>query len=358
VRRATAGVVLGITVVVLVAAGRASHVAKPTPPTQPLDGPGGSRYAHAGVTTHRYGEGAGEYWIYEPAEPAARLAPVVLFMHGWGAMNPRAYGAWIDHLVRRGNIVIYPRFQSDLRTESATFTPNALDAARDALHRLATEPGHATPAPGQFAVVGHSVGGLLAANVAARAADSGLPIPRAVMAVEPGRTTSNAARGSVALADLATIPGGTLLLAIAGDADRVVGDADARRIYEETTQLAAADKDYVTLVSDDHGEPAINADHFAPTAADDRYDAAQAGGAPTQGGHLAARLRARRARLRNAGADALDFYGPWKLFDALCDAAFRGTNRAYALGNTAEQRYMGRWSDGQPVHELRVGLAR
>jgi hypothetical protein len=52
--------------------------------------------------------------------------------------------------------------------------------------------------------------------------------------------------------------------------------------------------------------------------------------------------------------DAIDWYGYWKLFDALCDAAFRGKNRKVALGNTPEQRYMGKWSDGTPVKELVV----
>ena len=53
-------------------------------------------------------------------------------------------------------------------------------------------------------------------------------------------------------------------------------------------------------------------------------------------------------------ADALNFYGLWKLFDGLCDAAFYGTNREYALGSTEKQRYMGTWSDDTPVKELSV----
>ena len=52
--------------------------------------------------------------------------------------------------------------------------------------------------------------------------------------------------------------------------------------------------------------------------------------------------------------DALDYYGTWKLLDALTDAAFYGKNRKYALGDTPEQRYMGKWSDGTPVKELKV----
>jgi hypothetical protein len=52
--------------------------------------------------------------------------------------------------------------------------------------------------------------------------------------------------------------------------------------------------------------------------------------------------------------DALDYYGLWKLFDGLCDAAFYGKNRQDALGNTPEQRFMGKWSDGKAVKGLKV----
>jgi hypothetical protein len=62
----------------------------------------------------------------------------------------------------------------------------------------------------------------------------------------------------------------------------------------------------------------------------------------------------RRARLDTMMVNALDFYGTWKLFDALCDAAFYSKNREYALGNTPQQRFMGLWSDGTRVKELIV----
>ena len=53
-------------------------------------------------------------------------------------------------------------------------------------------------------------------------------------------------------------------------------------------------------------------------------------------------------------ANALDYFGLWKLFDGLCDASFEGKNRHYALGNTPEQRNMGHWSDGRAVRTLEV----
>jgi hypothetical protein len=61
-----------------------------------------------------------------------------------------------------------------------------------------------------------------------------------------------------------------------------------------------------------------------------------------------------RREALEARVDAVDYYGLWKLFDALCDAAFYGRNRRYALGNTLQQRFMGFWSDGKVVKQLFV----
>ena len=112
-----------------------------TPPSQPSTGPGGKQYVHASVTKNRYGKGGQEYWIFEPASPKPRTAPVIIFLHGWGGMNPLYYGAWLDHLVKRGNIVVYPRYQSSLLTPIKDFLPNTLSAVKDAVHRLQTERG-------------------------------------------------------------------------------------------------------------------------------------------------------------------------------------------------------------------------
>jgi len=325
-----------------------------TPPSQPLSGPGGKQYAHAGVTKNRYGSGGHEYWIFEPDSPKPRSAPVIVFLHGWGGTNPLYYGAWLDHLVKRGNIVIYPRYQSNLLTPIREFLPNTLHAIKDSLIRLQTEPGHVSPDLNKFATVGHSLGGLLAADVAALASESSLPKVRAVMSVEPGITDPPI---NVPLADLKKIPAETLLLAIAGDQDTLVRDADAKRIYYESTRVPAGNKDFVMLVSDSHGRPALQASHRAPTAFDKSYDSGEGfGGGPADRSNRVGDTQQtdRSTRLETMMVNALDFYGTWKLFDGLCDAAFYGKNREYALGNTPQQRFMGVWSDGVPVKELKV----
>jgi pimeloyl-ACP methyl ester carboxylesterase len=356
----------------------ASSTQTSSPPSQPNDGPGGSKYAHAAVTKNRYGTGAQEYWLYEPDEPRPCSAPLVVFLHGWGGTNPAVYGAWLEHLVRRGNIVVYPRYQADLRTPLGDFTPNTLNGIKQAIERLQTETGHVRPELDKFAVVGHSVGGLLTANVAALANESGLPKVRAMMSVEPGRTWNRLDRMNVPLADLGKIPPETLLLTVCGDQDNLARCTDARRIYYESRHVAATNKNFVMLVSDAHGRPALNATHFAPAAPDKSYDSGESNdrGRQFSDGRDSAlrerireRLQNRRdqggsarvggASIQNADAlasatNALDFYGTWKLFDALCDAAFYARNRVYALGNTQQQRFMGLWSDKVPVKQLIV----
>jgi len=249
-----------------------------TPPSQPSTGPGGKQHVHARVTKNRYGKDGQEYWIFEPDSPKPRTAPVIVFLHGWGGMNPLYYGAWLDHLVKRGNIVVYPRYQSSLLTPITEFTPNTLAAVKDAVRRLQTERGHVRPDLSKFATVGHSLGGLLAANIAALASESKLPRVRAVMSVEPGITEAPI---NVPLADLNKIPADTLLLAVAGDQDSLVRDTDAKRIYYESRRVSAQNKDFITLVSDSHGQPTLQASHRAPTALDNDYDSGEGvGGAP------------------------------------------------------------------------------
>jgi len=325
-----------------------------SPPAQPQTGPGGKQYGHSAVTKNRYGTGGKEYWIFEPDSPKPRSAPVIVFLHGWGGMNPLYYGAWLDHLVKRGNIVIYPRYQSNLLTPISDFLPNTLHAVKDALERLRTEPGHVSADLSKFAALGHSLGGLLAANLAALASESSLPRVMAVMSVEPGITEAPI---NVPLADLKKIPPETLLLAVAGDQDTLVRDHDAKRIYYESTRVPENNKDFVMLLTDTHGRPALQASHRAPTAHDKSYDNGEGvGGGPSERSNRVgdARQNSQRARLDTMMVNALDYYGTWKLFDGLCDAAFYGKNREYALGNTPQQRFMGVWSDGVPVKELKV----
>ena len=295
---------------------------------QPATGPGSAVYGHASYAVYRSGTSATDYWLYTPTGPVPATAPVVIFNHGWSALTPSYYEAWLIHLVRKGNIVIFPRWQSyvgDLNGSS--FLTNAATAVRTALTRLETS-GPITPDRTQVAVFGHSIGGVLAADMAAAWATLSIPQPLACFSVEPG-TVSSATGVTVAndvtISDFSQIPAATLLISLLGEDDLLVGDTLARQIYQESTAVLAANKNLLTVHSDAHGTPALTANHLFPLASAD-----------------------------GSNVDALDFYALWKIGDGLLDAAFRGTNREYALGDTDEQRYMGAWPDGTPVTEMTV----
>ena len=225
---------------------------KPTPPPQPAQGPGGSDYPHAAVRESKYGSGGTEYHLFEPAEPAPDSAPVIVFLHGWTAIDPWLYGAWIHHLARRGSIVIHCRYQENALTPSPLFTANTVAAVKAALTEL-EKPGHVQPDTKRFAIAGHSVGGLLTVNLAAVCARNGLPPPRALMSVQPGRSMKTGRGLGVPMENLAEIPKETLLLCITGEHDTVCGDADAHRILTESTAIPPDRKNHVILLADRHG---------------------------------------------------------------------------------------------------------
>jgi acetyl esterase/lipase len=326
-------------------AATASAQTRPSPPPQPTKGPGSSDYPYASLIPHRYGTNESEYWIIEPANPTPKSAPVIIFCHGWGAFSPNPYGAWITHLVRRGNIVIFPRYQAILFAPMKDFTPNSIVAIKAAFAEL-QNPDHVRPELDHVAIVGHSMGGAIAPNITALAKAENLPIPKALCCVEPANHPNWAIGIQMPAADLSKIPTDTLVQVIVGDRDRIASDDTAKFIYSRLGQIPSGNKDYITLVSDEHGYPPLIANHRVPIASivlDG--DAAQY--------EPSARHRPRQT-LNGDGSDALNYYGIWKLFDALTDAGFYGQNRDYALGNTRHQRFMGLWSDGTPVRELKI----
>lgn len=299
------------------------------PPEQPKEGPGGKDYSYNRVSSTIFNKGTNlEYWIFEPNSPTPKnILPVIVFNHGWIGMNPKFYDAWINHIVRKGNIVIFPRYQKSLNTPQSEFTPNAIKAVKLAISKLQSS-SHTKPNLNNFAILGHSIGGIVSANMAALASENGIPQPKAIMCVAPEATWFKSK-----LEDLSKIPKGTLLITAIGNQENLPS-IDTKKIIAETVNIPNEDKNLVMLFSDNYGNPELIADHLAPC-----------GLSPEMGSDKASSWKT---------TNALDYYGFWKLFDGLYNAAFFNINRDYALGNTPKQRFMGKWSDGNPVRELDV----
>jgi acetyl esterase/lipase len=300
------------------------------PAAAPETGPGSTDYPHAKVEVLEEGTGADRFWVYTPAEPRPENAPVVVFLHGFGQLTPGNYLGWIHHVTRRGHIVVYPQYQEHALEPTANYAPNSARAVLAAMELLEGRSDAVKPIREKFALTGHSAGGITAANMAADWEELGLPKPRVVMPVQPGRAFNSnpraQANGLIPVSDYSLIPEDCLLLPIYSDSDLTVGAWTARKIFMEATGVRPENKNLVRFNSCDYGAQPEVAHHQTP----------------------ASRL--------DEGIDQWDWYGYWKLFDGLCDAAFRGENRKYALGNTPEQRFMGLYSDGRPFAELTVWL--
>ncbi len=319
-----------------------ADAARVRPPGQPLSGPGGARLAHGGVRrTGPFGSGPRAYYIYEPCDPTPASAPVVVFLHGHLGVDPQYYGAWIDHLTRRGQIVVFPVYQTSLLRVWA-YSRDAVAAVAAAMRRLVGGSGHVRPSPdGRWAVVGHSLGGPLAVNLALGAADAGLAPPSALMLITPGDGGLGLTGPPADLADL-------LLLVVVADHDGIAGERLGRRIFHGATGLGAAQRNLVRLRRDGN----LRAGHFGPIVIDRSYASSP---------EFLARFRAPARAMLPAcagAADAHTWYGYWKWCDGLLGAALAGreADLAYALGDTPQQRFMGLWSDGRPVREAEVEI--
>jgi pimeloyl-ACP methyl ester carboxylesterase len=300
----------------------------PQPPPQPTTGPGSSEALFGGVTAMEQipaGQPQADYWLFVPADPlpgttqAGEPLPLVILIGGTGASNADGYLAWIEHLVQRGAVVVFPLYEQGPSDSEPAWQQPLLDDVRRALETLEQE---GVPVDlSRVAVVGHSIGAEMALVYAASAAEAGLPAPTAVMSIVPGCHSFEVGCLGV---DLGAIPATTrLLLVTVGRAFYATGQVE--RIWGELGSVPLENRDLVRLVTDRHARPGLFAEHLQALA---NYD--------------------------SNPPDTYDWYGTWKWLDALMSCAFDEEWCEYALGNTPEQRFMGEWSDGVPVTEAAV----
>jgi len=160
---------------------------------------------------------------------------VVVFLHGWQALPPYVYGDWLRHLAAEGNTIVYPVCQG------ARTRPQAvLDVA---LAGIATGLRAAHADPNAVVTIGHITGGVIAFDYAAVAGSRGLPGPRAVLAVYPGR---NPPGGEIPTANLSAIPPSARLEVIAGPGDPIpAGNAQAHALLAGATRVSSAHRSLV-----------------------------------------------------------------------------------------------------------------
>lgn len=307
----------------------------PTQPTQPLTGPGGQEYVCDSVKFQDFAQKADGYWLFEPTDPTMDSAHLVVFLHGYGAYNPMIYGNWIEHLVRKGNIVVFPRYQKNLVSPRASkFARNAATAIRDVIQELNTGD-HVRPITDKLTLIGHSYGGVISANLAVNFEQYQIPEPKAIMLCSPG---SGPLRGG-RLDSYHQLSSDLNMLITISEYDYVVGAEFGLLVYETATETPH--RNLLIQRQDTYGKPAVSAGHNEPYSYNKAYDSGSFN------------WTAQRAE-RISKLDAVDYYGYWKLADALMDFTRHGANVEYCFGNTPQQRSLGYWSDGTPIRPLDV----
>jgi len=341
-----------------------------SPPKQPEQGPGGVDYKIAEVIKTGTGTvSAGSFVFYGNDTPAAPR-PVVVFFHSWGAVNPALYGGFIDHLARKGYLVLFPRFQEVNRTRPASATDLAETLIRDGLGHLANDE-KARPDLNRVAFIGHSAGVPIAFNVAAGVAESDVPAPKLIFGLMPGGIASNEKERGIMLRDLSTVDPSTLLIAMSGDRDHLPSDRAARRIFEASKGVPASRKLFMRASSDDHGFPALTATLASPGSPKPEYDASAIKLPPdpprdpkqkntwkwSADMSLSGPQTILTAQLGNNPTDALDYLAFWKTFDMAAEAAFAGRDAA-SLARDPKFIDMTTWTDGWPVRRLSAQMPK
>ncbi|HEY8564720.1 MAG TPA: alpha/beta hydrolase [Beijerinckiaceae bacterium] len=337
-----------------------------TPPPQPKAGAGGADYAAGDVVKRAVGRASAATYVFHRAGTPDQPRPVAVFLHAWGATNPQIYGGWIEHLARKGYLVLYPRFQELNRTRPAEATAQAVGLLKDAFAQLGQD-AEAKPDLGRVVLVGHSAGAALAFNLAAKAAQDGLPVPKLVLGTMPGGVAKDEKSRGIVLEDLSRIDPATLLVTVIGDREWQASDRTAKRLMREASSVPLTRKVLMRAPSDEYGFPTLAAALASPGSTKDAFDGAKIKLPPDPPvDPKAPKARAPKwsadmvlsgeqsilvAQLGQNVTDSVDYYAFWKTLDLAATAAFEGKD-GETLRKDAALTDMGRWSDGWPVKRL------
>jgi acetyl esterase/lipase len=190
-----------------------------------------------------FGAGRTQVWLLRPA---GTPRSIVLFAHGWTAVDPNDWHrVRFDHLCAGRSIVLFPRYQVDVTDTWQQAVDGFRRGVQIGFGRLGS-----TRLP--VVAAGYSLGGALVNYYAGNARAWKVPVPRSVFSIFP--TTRIAGRSA------GTPPASVRFVILAGDRDEVVGTAGAKDFMAWLARHPAARKTYRLIRS----SAALTAMHEAP----------------------------------------------------------------------------------------------
>jgi hypothetical protein len=197
--------------------------------------------AHTGV--------ADGVWMFLPAGRPKRL---VIFFHGQGGpveATPQNHRPWIDHLVKEGAAVVYPRYEIDY---SESVLDPAVAGVQTANKRLGIS---GVP----VIALGYSRGAALAVEYAAVAKRRGAPVPDAVETVNPVPYGEQAR-----IVNLKPLREKTLVAVLVSDKDPHAIDGSTLLLHRLRDAGFPGDQIQINVA---HSHGSFVADHLAPLSA-------------------------------------------------------------------------------------------
>jgi pimeloyl-ACP methyl ester carboxylesterase len=251
--------------------------------------------------------------------PEGRTAPcpVIFFCHGYSSSNPAHYLPLIAHIVSKGFVCIFSPYQAiamDPREVKKYATlETGFEAAVSSFRSMidTTRIGYMGHSFGAGAVPAVALQGLVEKNWGSKAVFLYLMAPWYSYEIDDIK--------------LKLFPSRAKMIVEVFNDDQVNDHRMAVNLFN-TINIPQGEKNYIVLYSDSCATCRLSADHFTPKGPFDP----------------------------RAEEDALDYYGIYRIFDALTTYTFDNDTsaKAFALGQGKQIRFMGTWPNGKPVTEL------
>jgi hypothetical protein len=136
---------------------------------------------------------------------------------------------------------------------------------------------------------------------------------------------------------------------MAGEQDTQIGLPTARAVFARLCQIYPDRRVLMVLPGDSHDGVTVHAGHGSPGAPDPRYDF------PLTDENFPVLLQGQPSFPVSLSLNQLDFYGYWKVIDALAGSLATGALPAAVFGHgDPAELYLGTWPDGTPFKPIRL----
>jgi pimeloyl-ACP methyl ester carboxylesterase len=172
-----------------------------------------------------------EYYVIKPTPINDKELNLIIFLHGKNAVTPFFYEGFIDHLLSRNNMILFPIFQKiKQKTSKEDFTLYAYEAIYDfMLSNKYSFNAH------NVMYIGHSAGGRVAFNLAviSKEVNTFIPYPSGIFAMSSAHVFDifNDEWFNADLTDLSILTD-TKVLLISGSDDKIVDKSIQLALYE------------------------------------------------------------------------------------------------------------------------------